>query len=461
MKKGLRDKLKDLKVQRLPEPDASAEAIRIFLQKCGALGKVTKLQCKNQKLVVIPPELKLLTGLTHLDLSQNNIELIENLDGCKALIQLQLNNNKIKRIQNLDSCRLLNALDLSNNLIKKIENLGNCQKLKGLNLGNNLIEKIENLNKSTALEVLNFDNNKIKAIENLGDCRRLTALSLNNNQIPAIQNLDNFPGLKGLGISNNLIEKIENLDKCMELKRLDLSKNKIRAIKGLGHCLKLTGLDLSNNLIKVIENLGKHSDLDVLNLSQNQIEIVENLDECSNLTTLYLNNNWIKVIEKLDNTNLKQLGLVGNILMVIPHPIVQKFQTNPAIQLFEKQKSYICNCFLAKLYQGIMKQIPQNKIEKIFTLIKETDKNIFPENINNEYRLKKLNYSSNLFRISVQEAILKKFNSLSQEKHAEVCRKVYELTFGSMLNDLPADWGKAHAKENIPLLADALEMCGV
>ena len=60
-------------------PDASAHNIRMFLKNCDALGQVTKLNLRDKNLSVIPPEFNLLTGLTHLYLSKNRIEKIQNL----------------------------------------------------------------------------------------------------------------------------------------------------------------------------------------------------------------------------------------------------------------------------------------------------------------------------------------------------------------------------------------------
>ena len=78
------------------------------------------------------------------------------------------------------------------------------------------------------------------------------------------------------------------------------------------------------------------------------------------------------MIQNLSNLPLlTQLSLNGNILMLIPDEIVQKFADNPEIKLFNEQKNHKCTFQLAKLYQAIMIQMPESKLIEMFSLLEE------------------------------------------------------------------------------------------
>ena len=107
--KDLRNKLtplvqnqRDLRAS-LPEENATAHDIRMFLQNCShQVAQITILDFSNSNLRVIPPEFNLLTGLQHLNLGSNNIFKIENLGNLPQLQKLNLASNKIYQIENID-----------------------------------------------------------------------------------------------------------------------------------------------------------------------------------------------------------------------------------------------------------------------------------------------------------------------------------------------------------------------
>eukprot|EP00730_Choanoeca_flexa_P015410 TRINITY_DN7071_c0_g2_i1.p1 TRINITY_DN7071_c0_g2~~TRINITY_DN7071_c0_g2_i1.p1 ORF type:complete len:540 (+),score=114.86 TRINITY_DN7071_c0_g2_i1:14-1633(+) len=119
-----------------------------------------------------------------LRLDLRKILKIDNLWAFTSLRKLQLDNNLIERIENLDSLVHLewlgktlflachefcyvccDALDLSFNQIEVIEGLDKLVKLKDLTLHENRICKLEGLDTLTALEVLSIGNNKLASLE--------------------------------------------------------------------------------------------------------------------------------------------------------------------------------------------------------------------------------------------------------------------------------------------------------
>ena len=392
----LLDKLAELNVQDLPGRYASADAIRMFLENCDALGQVTKLNLRDKNLSVIPREFNLLTGLTTLDLSKNRIETIQNLSNLPLLTALVLSDNRIETIENLSNLTKLTTLTLTNNKIETIQNLINLPVLNTLYLSHNGIKTIENLSNLTKLTTLFLSHNRIETIENLSDLKLLNHLDLSDNRIKTIENLGNLPMLNTLYLSNNRIETIESLrsDLLPELKELDLSNNRI--------------------------------------------ERIQNLDNLQLLTKLYLD---------------------GNILMLIPDEIVQKFANNPEIKLFNEQKNYKCDFQLAKLYQAIMIPMSENKLIEMFSLLEQKDKQLIlqlMEKKNQNIEQMKAFEDLGCFQSAVQKTILNKFDSLSMEKQEEVYRTIYELAGSPIITDNPLNWAKANAKKHIPRLAEAL-----
>jgi Leucine Rich repeats (2 copies) len=248
----LQDQLTKMTIN-VPEPDASAHDIRMFLYTCNVLGEIRKLDLNKKDLTVIPPELNLLVGLTTLVLVNNKIKKIENLEQCVQLRDLCLFKNEIEKIENLEQCVQLERLVLVNNKIKKIENLEQCVQLRNLGLSNNEIEKIENLEQCVQLGRLVLSGNKIKKIENLEQCVQLRELWLSDNEIEKIENLEQCVQLKQLGFGDNKIKKIENLEQCVQLQSLWISNNEIEKIENLEQCVQLQFLDLSNNEINKME----------------------------------------------------------------------------------------------------------------------------------------------------------------------------------------------------------------
>jgi len=78
--------------------------------------------------------------LEHLDLSYNEIEVIENLDGLN-LQKLNLMNNRIKLITGLDNLPNLIELNISKNQISRLKGLQSLVNLRYLYLSSNLISR--------------------------------------------------------------------------------------------------------------------------------------------------------------------------------------------------------------------------------------------------------------------------------------------------------------------------------
>ena len=85
-------------------------------------------------------------NLKELDVSNNEIERIENLGGLKQLRVLKLNGNRIRKIENISVLKNLEVLELACNFIEEIPSLISLNKLLScVNLSQNCIQKKENI----------------------------------------------------------------------------------------------------------------------------------------------------------------------------------------------------------------------------------------------------------------------------------------------------------------------------
>ena len=107
-------------------------------------------------------------NLTHLDLSSNDISIIENISHLKHIYSIDLSSNKIDKVQGFYGIgRSLTHLDLGNNKIENMKGflyLGKYTNLKFLYLGNNNISKIEGLEDMFNIRCISLYGNPITHI---------------------------------------------------------------------------------------------------------------------------------------------------------------------------------------------------------------------------------------------------------------------------------------------------------
>lgn len=84
----------------------------------------------------------------------NEIEIIENLEGCPQLEKLWLTSNKIRRLENLESNSFLKELVAQDNQISKLENLRTLVNLQNLNITQNPISTFNDIKEIAYLAVL-------------------------------------------------------------------------------------------------------------------------------------------------------------------------------------------------------------------------------------------------------------------------------------------------------------------
>ena len=202
---------------------------------------LTALSLPNNLLKSIPDEIFGLPNLNRLDLSQNQIEILDSdkLKQSSSLENLDLSENSITGINNIEVPESMDKLVLKNNyLTLSTMSKFNFVRLKSLDISHN------NLNGT--LSKTNFQSSNT-----------LRMLDMSFNQLVNLTDecFINFPRLQRLNLESNRIELIEKraFQGLQRLRRLDLSSNSIvelprdvfNGLKGLEH------LDLSSNHLQV------------------------------------------------------------------------------------------------------------------------------------------------------------------------------------------------------------------
>ncbi|XP_055656972.1 protein phosphatase 1 regulatory subunit 42 isoform X2 [Falco peregrinus] len=177
--------------------------------------------------------------ITHLNLSDKNINAIGDLSLCKNLRVLYLYDNHIRQIQNLDFASNITHLYLQNNCISCIENLSSLKNLEKLYLGGNCITVVEGLDKIEEIRELHVESQHLPLGEKLlfdprslrSLAKSLSVLNISNNNIDELEELAVLENLSYLRAVDNQIQHMKDLEvvlnKWTKLRRMDLAGNPI------------------------------------------------------------------------------------------------------------------------------------------------------------------------------------------------------------------------------------------
>jgi Leucine-rich repeat (LRR) protein len=446
-------------VASAPSPTATANEIRAWMMdpaNAAHLTSITRLDLNSLCLKTIPPEIGQLSKLTQLDLSYNQITSIPDAIGqLSQLSQLVLSNNQITSIPDvIGQLSQLSYLHLSTNQITSIPDaIGKLSQLSYLYLNNNQITSIPDaIGKLSQLSQLVLSNNQITSIPDaIGQLSKLSYLFLANNQITSIPDaIVKLSELSYLHFNNNHITSIPDaIVKLSELSYLYFNNNQITSIpETIRQLSKLSSLYLSDNQITSIPDaIGKLSQLSSLDLSRNQItSIPDAIGQLSKLSYLYLNNNPILCVTKSVLTSFRR--------------------NNYTIKTFSEALQWRAQSALAKLCLAIMQdggQAMQNMPALLSHLSPEERERIFFHiwNLNQPSKMPDVQWGEHhalddpkLFMRAVHRSIVGHLEALSQDQRNVVYRKIGQLAGKSETEAL--QWGKDHAAENLPCLADAL-----
>jgi hypothetical protein len=139
-------------------------------------------------------------------LSNKNIKSLKDLfrnypldeDEIELIGRIDISNNNLETLEDLPYFPNLRVLYCDVNKICSLECLERYPKLEEISCSYNLIESFEGVSSIKSLKKLNCHSNKIKSFKNLGFCENLEILSCYCNQIETFNHFktNNFPKLK-------------------------------------------------------------------------------------------------------------------------------------------------------------------------------------------------------------------------------------------------------------------------
>lgn len=269
---------------------------------------ITRLNLSDFHLKELPPNLRLCSGLIHLNFDENNVqELPEWLEQMTNLEVLSMARNRLEKIPPnlLISLQHLEELDISGNKLSDIPKFVHCSPMQKLNLScNNLTHIPSNVLELSTLKTLDVSFNLISALP------------------------DNFQALtdtlQNLWIHANPLVSLESVVLLVKLQSLNCSHTELRALPKEIQSIFLTELRCNHNHLKSLFELEEDAplcrSLNLLDLSDNALSSIplswRNL--CS-IERLYLQNNKLVQIPEtfaskcliavnLSNNRLTSLG---------------------------------------------------------------------------------------------------------------------------------------------------------
>lgn len=272
-------------------------------EKLEALNKIEEILDRGGTISLDADKISLFTNYKNIDLTGQNLETLELLEGMKDLTNLNLNNNELtledeesqEILQNMTN---LTILQLSNNKITNIVAINSLKNLTYLYLTGDdnkvNLKEIEDI--ISNLICIRVSNDSLKTIINC-DINKITTLNLIGSSLTEIPNLSRFTRLSSLSLENNPnISNFDIVSRFTSLENLNLSRNDLHGkMIDFLKLTNLTNLDLSSNTLwsEDLENLKalKNNENLTIDLSNHSIIDASALLELNTNTKINLKGN--------------------------------------------------------------------------------------------------------------------------------------------------------------------------
>ena len=241
----------------------------------------------------------------------------------KNQTQLEISDPNIDSLQDLIFFPNLKELRLENLTLNNLEGISNCIKLELYQTRNSDIKDNSELAKLINLKTY-IDYNKtkeedIKAIKDLN----LTQLNLYNYNDYRTEVISNIKTLKKLLLQYTEIEKIDKIAKLTNLETLAIVMSKIDSLKGIENMTKLRDISLNDNEIYDITELANNEGLKKIDVRHNsqingdrnsyQGEALKRLNKLSEMVNngcvIFLDVDKLKLFSNYKKLDLSSQGL--------------------------------------------------------------------------------------------------------------------------------------------------------
>ncbi|XP_046908534.1 uncharacterized protein LOC124490113 [Dermatophagoides farinae] len=242
------------------------------------------VDCSHHHLTKIPLSHTLPPKTRHLDLSMNNITIVDKFESIDCLVRLSLAINGLKKIDSFAFEQLpkLVTLDLSYNELEEIPStlLQGLSDLQFLNISNNRLKfiPVELFKTNGYLHELNMAHNPISFIQpdTFSYLGQLEILNLAQNSFYsiAIGMFQRLEKLEILDLSGNELQSVptDALHLVKRLQALDLSENPIRVLNMASFYKFESLLELSLNKMPKLVRIEKQTFSTLKNLQRLSIE---------------------------------------------------------------------------------------------------------------------------------------------------------------------------------------------
>ncbi|OQR97804.1 protein phosphatase 1 regulatory subunit 7 [Achlya hypogyna] len=276
------------------------------------------------------------------DAHHRGLERLGDLSGMPKLYSLDVSFNEIKVLENLHTAKDLRELKAYNNKLTQASGLKGNQNLEILVLSDNAIEEMPgDLTALFKLKTLQLHGNRIARIDHLKACRHLTYLDLSRNRISGVMatGLQTLAALEYLNLSDNELTSIGNVENLKKLEEINVAGNKLTSLGGV-YPTSLTVLRVDRNRISDITALPVLAALTELYLQGNAIDDVSVLvDRAPVLETLDIRNNRVRSTADLRAlqayATLEDLWLRGNPCTLSETYLVDVLDFVPTLQFLD------------------------------------------------------------------------------------------------------------------------------
>ncbi|ETV70860.1 hypothetical protein, variant [Aphanomyces astaci] len=242
-------------------------------------------------------DLSQMARLYSLDVSFNELKVLENLHTAKDLKELKAYNNKLTSSAGLKTNQALEVLMLSDNAIAEISSdFTALFKLKTLHLHGNTITRIDNLKTCRHLTYLDLSRNRIagawsNALQSLA---ALEYVNVSDNQITSIGSLENLKKLEEINLGGNLLSSLSG-NYPPNLTTLRVDRNKFADLSTLPLLPNLNEFYAQGNLLTdiaaVVSRMPQLESMDIRNNRIRSLGDVVILAQLSTIEDLWIRGN--------------------------------------------------------------------------------------------------------------------------------------------------------------------------
>ncbi len=330
---------------------------------------------------------------------------------------------------------------------------------------------------------LNLYGNELASLPStIGNLSQLKSLNLSGNQLASLSStIGNLSQLKSLNLSGNQLASLPStIGNLSQLTNLYLSGNQIRSLPStIGNLSQLKWLEVANNqLTSLPPTIGNLSQLDVMHLSENQLtSLPSTIGRLFQISELSLHANRLtslpSTVGKL--SQLKSLCLQLNLFIFILDSDLRGFNFGDTLYFFDTLRfhdvinklmacSYhACRTPFASLCQvihrGEEEVVLRNAFQRLSDEMQQRIRGAWaaiPSSSSSSSEVGADLFADRTdFVRAVMIAIKDKWQSLSVDQRTQIYAQAAVL---AEQPDADADWGKAHAEENIIRLIDAMEL---